>query len=198
MKLVLILALTLFASACGNNLTTPKLSEDNSATKKLYFQDSQQTLFKIIRTNYKEDHILHYDVRFGNNCEIMSGAPIDGYYMRNRSRIEFNDKNKEYYEPRALAENRSESHVEFDFPILRQLDTLEPELRRIFVDVKREGSACTATGSLIYQGESYRMKNITMKLKMIFGFPTGTEWARLEAVNKSGKPGFICLLGDCE
>lgn len=190
----------LLLSSCSEGLVSNENSPSSDyQSENLFTQTSPQSLFTIIRTNYKEDHILHYDVLVDSgSCEISSSNPIDGYYIRNGSRIDFNDKNKEYYQPNILPENKSKNHIEYNFPVLTGLDTLKPEHRRIVVDVKKTAGSCVTTAKLTYQDEQYRIHSITMKLKLIFGFPTGTEWARLDATNKSGQPGSVCLLGECE
>ena len=190
----------LFVSSCGDSSEESSKMRDNSSLDNNFDLTSpQQTLFTIMRTNFKEDHILHYDLRFDEaNCEISNDSPIDGYYLKNGSRIDFNDRNKEYYAPNVLPENRSQNHLEYDFPILTGLDSLEPENRRILVDIERLNDTCSTTASLIYEGEAYRINRIVIALKLIFGMPRGTKWAKLETINKGGEVASICLLGKCK
>ena len=166
---------------------------------------AQATLFNVYRTNYKPDKVLHYNTRLNSDCSI-SNDPFDVFYIQNQRRVELSSTSRDYYEPKKI-EFLSRNALIYSFKALEEFSGSAARIQ-VYSFQSSDGT-CDAWAFAEFRGNIYALESFDLKMKLIFGFPTGMEYGIAHGFEtwESGNRDFpyqisesrisLCAYGDC-
>ncbi len=163
--------------------------------------DSSATLFTLIRTNYKPEKVLHYDLVFdAKKCVINDGQPFDVYYVdaQTGERLtEFSSNSAQYFSPRLNEAHVTKTSAELNFKALDEVRKLTGIDAKIVGVITRTPSGCEVTAELHDGNSVSQLEEIVLKMKIKFGLPVGVQWVKVKVLN-NGQAFERCLTDQCD
>lgn len=165
----------------------------------------QTTLFNVFRTNYKPDKVLHYNVQLNSDCSIHSD-PFDIFYVQNQERIELSATSRDYYNPKSI-DFLGRFSLKYSFKALEEFSGSQARIQ-VF-SFRAQNGYCDAWAFAEFRGQIYALESFDLKMKLIFGFPTGMDYGIAHGfeTRESGDRNFpyliserrisLCAYGNC-
>jgi hypothetical protein len=163
---------------------------------------TRSTLFTLNRINFKPEKTLHYDLLFDSeSCTINQEKPLDIFYLFEEEvpprREDMSPDSQKYFGAQWEQENLGERDMEFTTLTIQKFETIAEEDRKYMVEVFETDEGCEPVARIRYGDKLYQLVNISTKVKLFLGWPTGAKWVQLTVINEFGESETLCAAGKC-